>query len=172
MAGFRARLQARPEPTPLDMPDDPRPDPDDDADFELPDQQLLIDAFMTRMCKESQHDFRGLSTLLANLPDPSPTGSHEQVEAMPVAEARARGLIPEASEETLNAFSFSEMKLYKHATAYKWTVDELIAAINLIKSTDFKVEDINVDLHKRVVAKKRYVDTGILMSYVRYMIYI
>jgi hypothetical protein len=46
------------------------------------------------------------------------------------------------------------MKLYKHATHYKWTVDELIATtgINLIKSTDFKVEDINVDLHKRVAA--------------------
>ena len=44
------------------------------------------------------------------------------------------------------------MKLYKHATKYKWTVDELVATINLIKSTDFKVEDVNVDLHKRVAA--------------------
>jgi len=35
---------------------------------------------------------------------------------------------------------------------YKWTVDESIATINLIKSTDFKVEDVNVDLHKRVAA--------------------
>jgi hypothetical protein len=34
----------------------------------------------------------------------------------------------------------------------KWTQDELIATINLIKSTDFKVEDVNVDLHKRVAA--------------------
>jgi hypothetical protein len=60
--------------------------------------------------------------------------------------------IPEASDETLKAFSFSEMKLYKHATKYKWTQDELISTINLIKSTDFKVEDVNVDLHKRVAA--------------------
>ncbi len=39
MTGFRARHQARPDSTPLDMPNAPRPDPDDAADFELPDQQ-------------------------------------------------------------------------------------------------------------------------------------
>ena len=53
------------------MPDDHLPDPDDTADFELPDQQALIDAFTAGLCKESQHDFRSLSTLLATLPDPS-----------------------------------------------------------------------------------------------------
>jgi hypothetical protein len=52
------------------------------------------------------------------------------------------GLIPDASEETLEAVRPSEMKLYKHAMAYKWTVDELIATINWIKSNDFKVEDV------------------------------
>ncbi len=88
--------------------------------------------------------------MLATLPDPSL--SHGHVEAIPVTEARERGLIPEASDETLQAFSFSEMKLYKHATKYRWTQDELIATINLIKSTDLKVEDVNVDLHKRVAA--------------------
>jgi hypothetical protein len=41
----------------------------------------------------------------------------------------------------------------RSATKYKWTVGELIATINLIKSTDFKVEEVNVDLrHKRVAA--------------------
>ncbi len=40
----------------------------------------------------------------------------------------------------------------RRATKYKWTVDEMNAIINLIKSTDFKVEDVNVDLHKRVAA--------------------
>jgi hypothetical protein len=44
------------------------------------------------------------------------------------------------------------MKLYKHATKYRWTQGELIDTINLIKSTDFKVDDVNVDLHKRVAA--------------------
>ncbi len=40
------------DPIPLDMPDDPRQDPFDDADFKLPDQQALIDAFMNGQCKE------------------------------------------------------------------------------------------------------------------------
>ena len=150
VAGFRGVHHAQPHATPQDMLDDQGPDPDDLADLELPDQQDLIDAFMAGLCKESQHDCRGLSALLSKLPDPSL--SHGQVEAMPVTEARERGLIPEASEDTLRAFSSTEMKLYKHATHYKWTVDELIATINLIKSTDFRVEDVNVDLHKRVAA--------------------
>ena len=38
------------------------------------------------------------------------------------------------------------------STSYKWTVDESIATIKWIKSTDFKVEDVNVDLHRRVAA--------------------
>ena len=42
------------------MPDDHRPDPDDAADFKLPDQQELINAFMAGMCKESQHACRCL----------------------------------------------------------------------------------------------------------------
>ncbi len=44
------------------------------------------------------------------------------------------------------------MRLYKHATKYKWTVDELVDTTKLIKSADFKVDNINVDLHKRVAA--------------------
>ena len=44
------------------------------------------------------------------------------------------------------------MKLYRHATDHKWTVDELISTIKLIKSADFKVDDVNIDIHKRVAA--------------------
>ena len=150
VAGFRGQHHAQAHPSPPDMPAYHGPDPDDAVDLELPDQQDLIQAFMAGLCKESEYDCRGLSALLSKLPDPSQ--SPGQVEAMPVTEARERGLIPEASEDTLRAFSSAEMKLYKHATHYKWTVDELIATINLIKSTDFKVEDVNVDLHKRVAA--------------------
>jgi hypothetical protein len=32
------------------MPDDHRPDPDDTADFDLPDQQALVDAFTAGLC--------------------------------------------------------------------------------------------------------------------------
>ncbi len=109
VAGFRGLHHAQPHATPQDMLDDQGPDPDDAADLELPDQQDLIDAFMAGLCKESQHDCRGLSALLSTLPDPSL--SHGQVEAMPVTEARERGLIPEANEDTLQAFSSTEMKL-------------------------------------------------------------
>ena len=131
---FRGQHHNRPDPVPQDIPDDVRPDPDDLADFELPDPQALIDAFLDGLCKESDHEFRGLSHLLASLPDPSL--SQGQVEAVPVTVARERGVIPEASNETLQAFSFSEMKLYKHAIAYKWTAEALTATIKLIKSTD------------------------------------
>jgi hypothetical protein len=85
------------------------PDPNDDADMDIPDQQALLDAFMAGLCKESDSDFRSLSTLLATLPDP--TGTHGEVESMSFAEATARGCIPEASDETLQAFTYSEMKL-------------------------------------------------------------
>jgi hypothetical protein len=55
------------------------------------------------------------------------------------------------------------MKLYKHATTHKWTADELISTIKLIKSVDFRVDDINVDLHKRVSAAivQGYFSTGL-----------
>jgi hypothetical protein len=43
----------RPDPTEHagPLPEDHRPDPDDVADFELPDQQALMDAFMNGLCK-------------------------------------------------------------------------------------------------------------------------
>ncbi len=44
------------------------------------------------------------------------------------------------------------MQLHEHATKYKWTIDELVDTIKPIKSADFKVDDVNVDLHKRIAA--------------------
>jgi hypothetical protein len=134
----------------LDLPDDRDPDPCDDADFELPDGKTLMEAFMAGMAKEVDNEYRSQSQLLATLPDPSK--SVLRAEAMSFSEARTKGLAPEASEETLRAFSPSEMKLYKHATSHKCTADEHISTIKLIKSVDFNVDDINVDLHKRVAA--------------------
>ena len=103
---------------------------------------------MAGLARESDVDFKGLSHLLATLPNPSQ--SHEHVEGMSVADARDCGLIPEASDETLQAFSYSEIKLYKYAINYKGAVDESIATIKLIETMDFKVEDVNIDLHRRV----------------------
>ena len=64
-----------------------------------------------------------------------------------MSDAREKGLIPKADTAILEAFSASEMKLYKHATKYEWTIDELVDTIKLIKSADFNVDDINVHLH-------------------------
>ncbi len=54
VAGFCARGTAPgpPDPPQRDMParHDHRPDPDDTADFELPDQQALIDALTAGLC--------------------------------------------------------------------------------------------------------------------------
>ncbi len=140
----------------MDLPDDSDPDPCDDADFELPDGKALVEAFMAGMAKEVDNDYRTLSQLLVTLPDPSksadPSKTVLRAEAMSFSEARTKGLVPEASEETLRAFSPSEMKLYKHATSHKWKADELISTIKLIKSVDCNVDDINMDLHKRVTA--------------------
>ncbi len=59
-SGFRGQHHSRPDPVPQDIPDDV-PDPDDLADFELPDPQASIHAFLDGLCKESDHEFRGLS---------------------------------------------------------------------------------------------------------------
>ena len=150
ITGFRGQHHNWPARTPVDIQGDQHPDPHDVEDFEMPDQHALIQSFLAGLSKESDNDFRGLSQLLEQLPDPTQTDGMAEVEAMAGTEAKDRGLIPEATYDTLAAFSFSEMKLYKHAMTYKWTADELINTIRLIKSTDFKVEDVNVDLHKRV----------------------
>lgn len=125
------------------------PEPYEDADMDVPNTQALLDAFMSNMSKLADAEYHGLSVLLDSLPDPS---SFPPAKTMTAAMAKERGLIPEADEETLRAFSPSEMKLYKHATEHQWTVDELVSTIKLIKSADFKVEDVNVDLHKRVAS--------------------
>ncbi len=70
------QLQAFVHGSATDMPDDHPQDPDDTADFKLPDQQVLIDAFTAGLCKESQHDYQSLSTLLAALPDLSLSYGH------------------------------------------------------------------------------------------------
>ena len=79
----------------MDDPVDLLPDPLDDQDFEPPDQEALIQAFMTRLFKESDADYRGLSQLLATLPDPTKADD----ESLSAAEVRQQGLIPEVSDE-------------------------------------------------------------------------
>ncbi len=136
-------------PHPLDMMEDHHPDPDDVGEFNFPDQQtLMIDAFMKGLCKEAKMTSAALQHFL---PDCQIRVSvMDRSWQWPLL--RQESAVKYLKLQRKQAFSSSEMKLYKHSTAYKWTADELIAAINLIKSADFKVEDVNVDLHKRVAA--------------------
>ena len=93
-------------------PPDMAPDPHDDGDFEGPDTRSLLDEFMAKMSQSVNNDYKNLHALLETLPDPSvDTGPV----AIPVAEAREKGLIPKIDAALLQAFSASEMKLYKHA---------------------------------------------------------
>jgi hypothetical protein len=112
----------------LDLPCDPTPDPFDTADFEVPHDKSMVEAFMAGLAKEADNEYHGLLNLLANLPDPSKTLS--PAESFTFADARSKGMVPEALEDTLRAFSPSEMKLYKHASSHKWKADELFPPSN------------------------------------------
>ena len=65
-------------------------------------------------------------------------------------EAISGGFLPKLDLDAASLFSPSELKLYKHATEFKWTIDELKKTIELIKSKDFKPEEIDSDMHKRM----------------------
>jgi hypothetical protein len=123
--------------------EDNAPDANDEADFDI------TDTYVQKHSKLADDEYRSLSDLLDSLPDPS---SYTTAKSITTASAREKGVIPEADEDTLLEFSQSEMMLYRHATDDKWTVEELVSTIKLIKSADFKVEDVNVELHKRVAA--------------------
>ncbi len=87
LSGFCWQHHSCPDPAAQDIiPVDDSQDPNDLEDFELPDQQTLIDAFLHGLCKGSDCEFSGLSHLLASLPDPSL--GQGQVEAVPVTVAR------------------------------------------------------------------------------------
>ncbi len=59
-------------------------------------------------------------------------------------------------------YSYSEIKSYKHATEYKWTADELITTLKLIKSNKFKVEDdFNIALHNCVAQWQLRLQSGV-----------
>ena len=51
--GFRGAHLPIPPANPLDLPSDPTPDPFDTADFEVPRDKSLVEAFMAGLVKES-----------------------------------------------------------------------------------------------------------------------
>ena len=107
--GFRGSHRAG-DSVPLPGPPDPpdmAPDPHDDGDCEGTDTRSLLDEFMAMMTQSVNDDYKNLHALLATLPDPSvDTGPV----AIPVAEAREKGLILMADAALLQAFSASKMQ--------------------------------------------------------------
>jgi hypothetical protein len=70
---------------------------------------------MSNMSKLADDAYRSLSDLLDSLPDPS---SYTIAKSITTAAAREKGVISEADEDTLRAFSPSEMKSYKNYFLY------------------------------------------------------
>ena len=105
-SGFRGTH--RPNAPPSHGTADTVPDEHDEADFDLPDTQSVLERFMSDLSKQTDDEYRSLSVLLDSLPDPS---SSTTAKSMTAAAAREKGVIPEADEETLLAFSPSEMRL-------------------------------------------------------------
>jgi hypothetical protein len=160
LAGFLALLQAHADPPQRDMPDDHPPDPDDTADFELPDQQALIDAFTAGLCpviaKNETVQRRG-GTPGRAAPSRAQCPGRSSLARRPARLPTARRGVASADEPGCCAQDAAPGTalpgpVRRRAKKYKWTANELIATINSIKSTDFKVEDVNVDLHKHVAA--------------------
>ena len=132
-SGFRGSHRVvNPASAPLPGPPDPPdtvPDLCDERSFDVPETRSLLDEFLSKMSKSVDDEYRTLSDLLATIPNPS---GYARVSALSVSEAREKGLIPKADTAILEAFSAEEMKLYKHATKNKWTVEELVDTIKLI----------------------------------------
>ncbi len=95
----------RPPAPPMHGLEDNLPGVHDEADFDIPDTQAVLERFMTHMSKQADVEYQALSDLLDSLPDPS---SFATAKSMTAAAAREKGVIPEADEETLRAFSPSD----------------------------------------------------------------
>ncbi len=104
--------------------EDNAPDANDEANFDTPYTQVVLERFALNLSKLADDEYRSLSDLLDNLPDPSSYTTYTTAKSITTAAAREKDVIPEADEDTLLVFSPSEMKLYRHATNHKWTVEE------------------------------------------------
>jgi hypothetical protein len=107
-----------------------------------------MDAAMEDFLKQLEQDvtFKNLNSLLCQLPEPP---VHAPI-PMTMEDAISAGFLPKLDFDAAGLFSSSELKLYKHATEFKWTIDELKKTIELIKSPEFKPEEVDSDMHQRM----------------------
>jgi hypothetical protein len=113
------------------------------------DMDAAMEDFLKQLGQEVT--FNNLNTLLAKLPIPPVSAPIP----MTLEDAIAAGFLPKLDLDAASLFSASELKLYKHATECKWTAEELRKTIELIKSPDFKPEEIDTDMHQRMAKALR-----------------
>lgn len=107
-----------------------------------------MDAALEDFFKQLEQDsiFDNLNSLLGKLPNPPVSIPIP----MTMEDAISAGFLPKLDLDAASLFSPSELKLYKHATESKWTVEELRKTVELIKSSDFHPEEIDTDMHQRM----------------------
>ena len=112
-----------------------------------------MDAAMEDFLKQLEQEvtFDNLNDLLCKLPNP-PVASPIPIS---LEDAISAGFLPKLDMDAASLFSPSELKLYKHATECKWTVEELRKTIVLLKSPDFKPEEVDTDMHQRMAKALR-----------------
>ena len=128
---------------------DPHPCPEDDEFFGVPDaesQEEAINRFMEGLEQQEHRGFSQIDRLISSLPVPV----LKKTRCMSHAQALEGGFVPSMSEDEQNRFTPSELKLYKHALEYKWTVEELKKVITMLHDPEFDSKEVDPDLHRRM----------------------
>ena len=107
---------------------------------------------------EQELTMHNLCSLLDKIPNPP---VHDP-EPLTLTDAISAGFLPNLDLDAASLFSPSELKLYTHATECKWTVEELKKTILLLKSSEFKPEEIDTDMHQRMA---KALQDGFLKSF-------
>ena len=128
---------------------DPHPCPEDDEFFGVPDaesQEEAINRFMEGLEQQERRGFSQIDILISSLPVPV----LKKTRCMSHAQALEGGFVPSMSEDEQNRFTPSELKLYKHALEYKWTVEELKKVITMLHDPEFDSKEVDPDLHRYI----------------------
>jgi len=115
-----------------------------------------MEDFLKQLEQEVTMD--NLNSLLKKIPNPPVHDPHP----MTLEDAISAGFLPKLDLDAASLFSASELKLYKHATECKWTIEELRKTILLLKSSDFNPAEVDTDMHQRMA---KALEHGFLKSF-------
>ena len=87
-----------------------------DARPDKEEMEEAIENFLSRLEKQEQRDFKDLKTLLSELPCPQPAAGL----SLSVSEAIEAGFLPKPSEDVVDTFTPSELRLYRHAQDHRY----------------------------------------------------